>query len=74
MGDELYENEEKQQMTREQAAARLREIADDLARHNELRISHGDRDVVVKVPDTVSLEVEVEVEEDESELEIKISW
>lgn len=74
MGDELYENEDKQQMTREQAAARLREIADDLARHNELRINHGDRDVVVKVPDIVSLEVEVEVEADESELEIKISW
>lgn len=73
MGDELYENEQKQTMTREQAAARLREIADQLSRNNEIRVSHGDREVVVKVPDTVSLEVELEVGE-ESEVAISISW
>lgn len=74
MGEDLYENEQKQTMTREEAAARLREIADQLARHNEVRVDHGDREVVVKVPSTVTLEVEVELEDDESELEITISW
>ncbi|MEL4358443.1 MULTISPECIES: amphi-Trp domain-containing protein [unclassified Luteococcus] len=73
MGDELYENETEQTMTREEAAARLREIADDLSRHNQLRVSHGDREVVVPVPKRVTLEVELEAGE-ESELEITISW
>lgn len=75
MGDELYENETKQTMTREQAAARLREIADQLSRHNEVRVDHGDHQVVVKVADEVALEVELEVEPGkESELEISITW
>ncbi|MEL4504407.1 amphi-Trp domain-containing protein [Luteococcus sp. H138] len=38
-----------------------------------MRISHGDRDVVVPVPKQVTLAVEVESGE-ESELEITISW
>lgn len=75
MGDELYEHETRQTVTREQAAERLREIADGLSRHNELRVRHGDRDMVLAVPSTVQLEVEVEVEPGkESELEISISW
>ncbi len=75
MGDELYESEKKQSMTREQAAERLREIADQLSRHNEVRVNHGDRDVSVKVADQVELEVEVEIEPGhESELEITITW
>lgn len=75
MGDELYESETKQTMTREQAAARLRELADQLARHNEVRVDHGDREVSVKVADQVTLEVEVEIEPgEESELEITITW
>ncbi|MCK6095545.1 amphi-Trp domain-containing protein [Micrococcus sp. 2A] len=72
---ELFENEQKQSMTREQAAARLREIADQLSRQNEVRVVQGGRDVVVAVPDRVELEVEVEVEQGgTSELEISLSW
>lgn len=72
---DLYENEQKQTLTREQAAARLREIADQLARQNEVRVEQGGRDVVVAVPDRVTLEVEVEIGQDgESELEVSISW
>lgn len=75
MGDELYEHESEQTMTREEAAAVLRKLADDLSRHNEVRVDHGDRDLSVKVPPRVNLEVEVEVEPGKkSELEISISW
>ncbi|MGO4957278.1 amphi-Trp domain-containing protein [Luteococcus sp. Sow4_B9] len=75
MGDELYEHETEQTLSREEAAARLRQIADDLSRHNEVRISHGDREMAIAVPNQVKLEVEVEVEpEKETELEITLSW
>lgn len=75
MGKDLFENEQKQTMTREQAAARLRELADQLADQNEVRVEHGGRDVVVTVADQVGLEVELEVEQGgQSELEITLSW
>ena len=73
MGDEQYEHETKQTMTREEAAARLHQLADDLARHNQVRIDHGDREVVVSVPDEVQLKFEVEAGS-KSELEVSISW
>lgn len=69
----LIEHEVSGSMSREDAAARLREIADELARHNEISfVSHG-RTVRVDVPDQVNLEVEIEVGES-SEIEIEISW
>lgn len=69
----LIEHSSEAKMTREQAAARLHEIADELARHNEVSfISHG-KPVRVDVPDEVTLEVEIEVGET-SEIEIEISW
>lgn len=75
MGDELYEHESEQTMTREQAAAKLRQLADDLSRHNEVRVNQGDRELSVAVPAMVDLEIEVEVEPGKkSELEITISW
>ncbi|MBN6777711.1 amphi-Trp domain-containing protein [Pseudoclavibacter alba] len=73
MADELFEHETEQTMTREQAAQRLREIADQLSRHNEVRVDFEGRPVVAQVPDRVELEVELELG-DESELEMSISW
>lgn len=73
MADELYEHEHEEVMTREQAAARLREIADQLSRHNEVRVVDNGRELVAKVPDRVTLEVELELGE-EPELEITIGW
>lgn len=73
MADELFEHETEQTMTREQAAQRLREIADQLSRHNEVRVDFEGRPVVAQVPDRVEIEVELELG-DESELEISISW
>ncbi|MCK6058308.1 amphi-Trp domain-containing protein [Micrococcus luteus] len=75
MGKDLFEHEQQQTLSREQAAACLRDLADQLSRQNEVRIEHGGRDVVVTVPDHVGLEVELEVEDDgDSELEITLSW
>ena len=75
MGEELYEHETSTAMTREQAAAKLRELADSLERHNQVRITHGDREVVVPVGDQVDYEFEVEIEPGKkSEIEVTISW
>ncbi|MEQ8842119.1 MAG: amphi-Trp domain-containing protein [Acidimicrobiales bacterium] len=70
---ELLEFEEKQTLSREEAAAVLRDLADQLSRHNELAFSREGRRYTVDVPDQVALEVEIEVGT-ESELEVTISW
>lgn len=72
---ELFEHETEETMTREQAAERLRELADALARQNKVRITDGEHDVTVDVPDTVTYEYEIEVKEGgKSEIEIAITW
>jgi hypothetical protein len=38
---DLFELKEQQRVSREDAAARLREIADQLARHNDLEFERG---------------------------------
>ena len=65
MADELLEVTESTTLRREAAADRLRELADPLARHNEV--------YSVDVPDEVQLKVEIELGE-ESEIEVEISW
>jgi len=74
MGDDLLKLKEKDQLSREAAAARLREIADELASGNDVIFERGGMRIVAKVPDEVHLKVEFEVGEDESELEIEITW
>ena len=70
---ELIEHENKQRVRREEAAQRLRNLADQLARHNELSFVRDGKQVTVRVPDEVDLKVEVEVGT-ESEIEVEISW
>ena len=60
-------------MRREEAAARLREIADMLERHNQLEFSREGLRFTVDVADEVTVEFELEVG-DENELEIEIRW
>lgn len=74
MSDELIEVEEKQTVSREAAAARLRELADQLSRHNQIEFSRGGVRYTAKVPDEVELEVEIEIGHEGSEIEIEISW
>jgi amphi-Trp domain-containing protein len=70
---DLFETESNQRMSREDAARRLHEIADVLARNNQIELEKEGRRITVAVPDEVELSVELEVGED-NELEIEISW
>jgi amphi-Trp domain-containing protein len=70
---DLFETDESQRMSREDAAARLHAIADVLARNNQIELEKDGRRITVSVPDHVELTVELEVGE-ENELEIEISW
>ena len=73
MGDELLEVTEQQVLTREEAAARLRALADQLARHNEVAFVREGVRYTVKVPRQVELTVEIELGE-ENEIEVEIKW
>ena len=68
------ELKDKTQLSREQAAARLHAIADELASGNDVVIERGDLRFVAHVPDRVKLKVEFEVEDDGTELEIELTW
>ncbi len=74
MSDELIEVEQSGTMRREEAAALLRRLADQLARHNELELTQGGVRITAKVPDAIEVEVEIEITEDGGELEIELSW
>ena len=69
----MIEHESEQTMSREAAADKLREIADQLSRHNEISFDDGLK-TTVKVPGEVTFSLEVEVGEDGNEIEIEISW
>ena len=71
---DIFEVEQKEPLTREEVAARLRTLADMLARHNDIEFERGGMKFTVKVPDEVHLKVELEVETDERELEIELTW
>ena len=65
--------DETQTMTREEAAARLRDLADSLSKHNSVEFSREGGRVTVAVPDEVRLKVEVELGE-ANEIEIELTW
>jgi amphi-Trp domain-containing protein len=71
---ELVELKEKVTMSREQAAARLYAIADELGENNDVVIEREDIRFVAHVPDQVNLKVEFEIEDDGTELEIELTW
>ena len=71
---DIFEVEQKQRLGREEVAARLRTLADMLARHNDIEFERGGMSFKVKVPDEVDVKVELEVESDGVELEIELSW
>ena len=71
---DLMEISEKRKMSREEAAGLLHEIADSLARHNDLEFMREGIKIRINVPNQVEVELELEVESDESSLEIEISW
>jgi amphi-Trp domain-containing protein len=70
---DLFEIDETKRLRREEAAARLRDLADVLARNNEVAFERDGRRITVDVPDEVNLKIEVEIG-DENELEIELTW
>lgn len=73
MADDLIEVHETQRLRREEAAARLRELADQLARRNQVEFTRDGLRYTAKVPDEVELTVEIELGE-ENEIEVEITW
>lgn len=71
---DLVELKEKSSVSREDAATRLRAIADELASNNDLVIERENLRFVAHVPDQVNLKVEFEIEDEGSELEIELTW
>jgi amphi-Trp domain-containing protein len=71
---DLVELKEKTTLSREDAAARLRSIADELASGNGIVMERERLRFVAHVPDEVHLKVEFEIEEDGSEFEIELTW
>lgn len=69
-----FEHATEERIGREAAAERLRGLADDLSRQNELSFVRDGKRFTVAVPDTVTFEIEIERDEDGSELEIEIRW
>jgi len=70
----LMELKDKTTLSREEAAARLHAIADELASDNDVVIEREDMRFVAHVPDQVDLKVEFEIKDDGTELEIELTW
>lgn len=71
---ELFEIERETEAQREEVAGWLRELADQLARHNELSFDRDGLKYRVKVPDRLTVEVELEISDDGGSLELELSW
>lgn len=70
---DLLEHEEKAPMRREDAAAKLTELADQLARHNQVTFMREGIRYTIDVPDEVKFSLEIEIG-DKGEIEIELTW
>ena len=64
----------KESLSREEAAARLMEIAGALGDGEEFELERGGEKLQLDVPAEVTLELEVEIKDGETELEVEIKW
>lgn len=71
---ELIEHATKERLRREEVAERLRQLADELARHNEVPFSREGLRYRVAVPDEVDFTLEVEIGDEGNEIEVEIQW
>ncbi len=69
-----FELKEKSTLSREEAAKRLHQIADELASGNDIVLERKGARFIAKVPHEVELKIEFEVEDDETEFEIELTW
>jgi len=70
----LVETETEEQLRREEAAERLRQLADALSRHNQVEFSREGLRYVVKVPDQVEYSLEIEITDEGGEIEVELKW
>lgn len=70
---ELIEHATEERLSREAAADRLRELADQLSRHNQVTFVREGTRHTLRVPDQVTLKYEIEIG-DENEIEIELQW
>jgi amphi-Trp domain-containing protein len=71
---DLVEIKQVDRLSREEAAKRLRDLADQLSRHNDVEFERDGVTFKVHVPDELQLKLELEIEDDGSELEIELTW
>jgi amphi-Trp domain-containing protein len=71
---ELIEHVTKETLRREEAADRLRHIADELARNNDVTFVRDGVPFTVHVPDEVEVKLEVEVGDKKREIEVELKW
>jgi amphi-Trp domain-containing protein len=72
---ETFEVEQQETITRQEAATRLRRIANLLsADEEEAAFERGGMRFEVRLPDEVNFKVEFEMGTEESELEIELKW
>ncbi len=73
MSDELIEITTESVMNREQVAAKLHQLADQIGRHNQIEFVREGVRFSARIPDELRVKLEIELGE-ESEIEIELSW
>jgi amphi-Trp domain-containing protein len=71
---DLLEITETQRVGRDEAAARLRALADALAGEDKVEYERSGLRFKLHVPDEVDFKLEIELEGDEWELEVELKW
>ena len=61
-------------LRREEAAERLRQLADQLSRHNQVAFKREGVRYTVPVPDEVEYSLEIEIDDEGAEVEVEIKW
>jgi amphi-Trp domain-containing protein len=72
---DTFEVEKRETLSRDEAATRLRRIANLLSGSGEeVKFDRDEMKFKVAVPDRIEWKVELEINEKESELEIELKW
>jgi amphi-Trp domain-containing protein len=72
---DTFEVEKRETLTRDEAATRLRRIANLLSGSGEeVKFDRNEMKFKIAIPDHVEWKVELEINEKESELEIELKW
>jgi amphi-Trp domain-containing protein len=70
-----FEVEKRETLSRDEAATRLRRIANLLSGSGEeVNFDRGEMKFKVSIPDRIEWKVELELNDKESELEIELKW